>query len=341
MGQFDASLGAILIGTWVDCMLYMWEITQMYICFKRFPNDHSFLKATLWLLFLVDTVGAAAGNGTAYLYLITYWGNLEAISRQYWTFPTYCTATACSALIVQLFLLHRFRNLSRNNVITLVLAAMSVTAVRPSSSSSSGSPPDNVHTYQWVGGIYTSAILVKAPHLSQRAQLVTPVTIWFVSSTACDVSITLSLVWQFRRVRTSFKTTQTMLSRLTSMAIRTGCVTSVFALLILAFFLQNPQGSIAVGLNSCFGRVYALTMLYNLNTRASIRRAATSRSGTSGASGGPSFTPGNAAIDLGQIRVETQVVSDYERPQKSDGYYVDESMLRDDGTLGRRAVKTV
>ncbi|EIN12214.1 hypothetical protein PUNSTDRAFT_124206 [Punctularia strigosozonata HHB-11173 SS5] len=305
MGQFDASLGAILIGTWVDCMLYMWEITQMYTCFNAFPNDHPFLRATLWLLLLVDTVGAAAGCGTAYLYTITYWGNPEAISRQYWTFPMYCTATACSAFIVQLFLLLRFWNLSRNHVLTCVLFAMSLTAL--------------------IGGIYTSVILGIAPLLSQRGRVVTPVTIWFVSSTACDVSITLNLVWQFRRVRTSFKTTQTMLSRLTSMAIRTGCVTSFFALLILSFFLQNPQGSIAVGLNSCFGRIYALTMLYNLNTRASIRQAGSSGGDGISAGAGQNVTSGNAAIDLGQIRVDTQVVSDCGRSRRSESTY-DEPM---------------
>ncbi|EIN12213.1 hypothetical protein PUNSTDRAFT_81418 [Punctularia strigosozonata HHB-11173 SS5] len=318
MGQFDSSLGAILIGTWVDCMLYMWEIAQIYHCFKHFPHDRRSLKATIWLLFLVDTVGTAAGNGTAYLYMITYWGDMPAISKQYWTFPTYCLATACSAIIVQFFLLYRFWNLSRNHFITGFMSLLGITAL--------------------VGAIYTSFTLVKEPNLSQRARVVTPVTIWFASSAACDVLIAVSLVWQFQRVRSPSRSTKTMLSKLTGMAIRTGSITSLFALLVLGTFLHDPQGSIAVGINSCLGRIYALTMMYNLNTRTKIRLAAVSRNT---ANHGPTVTAGVTGLGFSQFRVDTEVVTDYEPAPTTDQYQLDQTTLGEDDVPADKPDKVV
>ncbi|EIN08325.1 hypothetical protein PUNSTDRAFT_126411 [Punctularia strigosozonata HHB-11173 SS5] len=313
MGALDASLGAILIGTWIDCMLYMLELTQIYTFFTRYPKDHPLLKATIWVLLLVDTVGSAAGNGTAYLYTITYWGDAEAITKQYWTFPTYCTATACSAAIVQSFLIFRFWNLSKTHLLAVVLVCMSLSAL--------------------VGGVWTAVAVSIFSDLAQRPRIVTPVTLWFAATAATDISITLCLVWQLRRVKnkTVFKATQSMLSRLTGMAIQTGSVTSVFAIVILGFFLKNPSGSIAVGVNECFGRVYTLTMLYNLNNRRSIRNGVSSKSGTSG----PDLEAGNsAAIDLSQIRVEhqTHTVQDYSLPVKTRDYATERTQS-DDGSL--------
>ncbi|EIN12192.1 hypothetical protein PUNSTDRAFT_130461 [Punctularia strigosozonata HHB-11173 SS5] len=301
-------------------MLYMWEITMIWTCFSRFPNDHILLKATIWALLAVDTVGVAATNATAYLYVVTHWGDLVGISKEYWSYPLYCVATAFSALIVQSFLIFRFWNLSKNHILTALIWCISWAA--------------------WVAGIYTSALLVKFPFLTQRDKFVTPVAVWFGCSTACDLAITLSLVWQLRKVKTPFASTQTLISRLTNMAIRTGCVTSFFALLILALYAQDPAGSIAVAFNSCFGRIYALTMMYNLNTRDSIRRAGASRSG---GTSGQNVTNGNAAIDLSNIRVDTQVVSDYGRPSKNGPtYYPDQNTIGDDRSFGsERTAKAV
>jgi hypothetical protein len=63
----------------------------------------------------------------------------------------------------------------------------------------------------------------------------------------------------------------------------------------------TDAAAVAVGFNECFGRIYALTMLYNLNTRSTLRRGQNSKTHTTG--GGVTTTVANAAaIDLSQIR---------------------------------------
>ncbi|EIN08343.1 hypothetical protein PUNSTDRAFT_68460, partial [Punctularia strigosozonata HHB-11173 SS5] len=100
-------------GTWANAMLYMLEILQIYSCFRTYPSDPLLLKLSICFLLLVDTVCSVAGCATAYLYSVTFWGdcNQAGIEKQYWSFPTYCSATALAAVIVQSFLIYKFWNL--------------------------------------------------------------------------------------------------------------------------------------------------------------------------------------------------------------------------------------
>ncbi|EIN08342.1 hypothetical protein PUNSTDRAFT_134730 [Punctularia strigosozonata HHB-11173 SS5] len=145
----------------------------------------------------------------------------------------------------------------------------------------------------------------------------------------------MGLVWQLRRRvgSKSLQATQTMLQRLINMAIRTGFVTSFFAILVLAFFLQNVEGGVAVGLNECLGRIYALTMLHNLNSRRAIREAGTASG--SGGSGNPE-TRNRGAINLTRIRVDhhTITASDVEGvPPKRNDYDPEDATQSDDGSV--------
>lgn len=59
------------------------------------------------------------------------------------------------------------------------------------------------------------------------------------------------------------------LGKLTSVAMETGAMTSLYGLLALACFLAQPHSNVDIGIIGCLGRLYTLTLLYNLHLRSS------------------------------------------------------------------------
>jgi hypothetical protein len=84
----------------------------------------------------------------------------------------------------------------------------------------------------------------------------------------CDICLALSLVFHLRRLESAFAATRGLLHRLAAAAAQTGAVTSLLALAALAAFLQDTRSNVVIALEFALGRVYTLTLLYNLALRA-------------------------------------------------------------------------
>ncbi|KAH9855621.1 hypothetical protein C2E23DRAFT_882996 [Lenzites betulinus] len=280
MGALDQSLGALLIGTWFNAMLYMLEITQMIKYYRTFPKDRFAFKLMVAFSFLVDTLGTANNCACVYLYTITNWGNGQFLLVQGWTIPTYLALSGLSAFICQLFLCWRFFNFSKNYFVTPFLVATTFVA--------------------FIGSDINADTVVKFPKYEQRDHNIKTVTIWLVASAAADICIAAALVWTLRGIKSSFSGTKSLVRRLTFSAIQTGCATSLLAVICLIFYRINTESNITVGFGFCLGRAYTLTMLFNLNTRVT-GRADTSH--TTGRSSGIHDLEREAGtnIDLGSM----------------------------------------
>ncbi|KAI0668861.1 hypothetical protein C8Q78DRAFT_1070939 [Trametes maxima] len=247
----DDSIGALLIGSWFNCMLYMVEIIQTWNYYRTFPRDRIVLKFAVALSFVVDTLATADNCACVYLYTITHWGDPPCLLVQNWTIPTYLTLAGLSAFICQLFLVWRFWNFTKNKWITPFLVGVAITA--------------------FVGSDVNANTVVRFPKYEQRDHNIKTVTIWLVASAAADVLIAASLVWTLRRIKSSFDGTQSLIRRLMYSAVQTGSATSLLAIICLIFYRINTEANITVGFGFCLGRAYTLTMLFNLNTRVTGR----------------------------------------------------------------------
>ncbi|KAE9397919.1 hypothetical protein BT96DRAFT_921124 [Gymnopus androsaceus JB14] len=249
MAALDTTLGALLIGTYANSLLYMVEILQVYRYYRSYPGDHVVLKGVVLLAFLIDTLSTLGNYSCVYLYTITHWGDESYVVNQYWPIPVYLITTGLSAFIVQTYLNHRYWRLTKHYIVTPILLLFSLTALG--------------------GSIATAAIIVKFPLYNERSEVTVPVTVWLVASAVSDVCIALALIVQLQRVRsqTSFKSTKSLISRLTTSAIQTGAPGATVATIALIVYLNNPDENVSVGLAFCLGRIYCLTMLNNLNSR--------------------------------------------------------------------------
>ncbi|KAI0634954.1 hypothetical protein C8Q77DRAFT_664397 [Trametes polyzona] len=280
MGALDQSLGALLIGTWFNAMLYMLEIMEVIKYYRTFPKDRLAFKLTVAFSFFVDTLGTANNCACVYLYTITNWGNPSFLLVQGWTIPTYLALSGLSAFVCQLFLSWRFWNFSKNWYITAFLVATTLVA--------------------FIGSDINADTVVKFPKYEQRDHNIKTVTIWLVASAAADVCIAAALVWTLRGIKSSFDGTKSLIRRLTYTAIQTGSATSVLAIVCLIFYRINTESNITVGFGFCLGRAYTLTMLFNLNTRVTGRVDA-SRTGPSQTSGVHDLEAAGTNINLNSL----------------------------------------
>jgi len=291
----DNTLGAILIGTWINCMLYMLEIVMVITFFQRFPNERPWLKVLVAFALFVDTLGTADNNACVYLYTISHWGDSVYLSIQNWPVPAYVILSGLSACVTQLFLCWRYFTLTKNYYVTPFLVAFSLTS--------------------FAGALVNAATVVAHSTYAERDFNIKTVTLWLVASVAADMAIAIALVTALRAMPTAFRNTQSMIRRLIASAISTGSATSLLAVVCLILYLYDTHVNITVGFGFCLGRAYTLTMLFNLNQRRSGRSAdVTAMTGSAGVN---NFSLGNIATRPNDISVGVHQVVHIDDGSKS------------------------
>ncbi|KAK0203558.1 hypothetical protein DFS33DRAFT_1383804 [Desarmillaria ectypa] len=264
MGAYDDPLGSILIGTWVSSLLFMLIIQETIKYYRSFKRDSLVLKTFVGVAITVDAVSLIADYADVYLYTITHWGKVdlallsgsqliiiqgdkEFIQNQYWPVTLYLSTTAVTAFLVQCFLVNRYWILTRNVVVASILVLLVIVA--------------------FGGSLSTAIMLTIYNAYADRHHAKIPVTLWLTSTAVTDIAIAAVLIWQLYNMKTSFKSTEGLIQRLMRSAMQTGSTTSVVAVLVLITYLVNNESNIETGFAFILGRLYILTLLYNLNVR--------------------------------------------------------------------------
>ncbi|KAJ7600025.1 hypothetical protein C8J56DRAFT_1037642 [Mycena floridula] len=256
MGYNDV-FGSVLIGTWIASALYMLVVLQSWRYFQQFPDDNKIRRALVCSALFICTLALTAEYVYVYLYTVTYWGNVELVSKQYWPAPLYVTSNTVIGTIVNSFMIHRFYSLSKNIWMTIVLGLMTLTAL--------------------AGSFMVGIMLQIFSTLADRPKIETATLLWTISSAGADFSIAMALIWQLRRMKSAFKETQTLIRRIIIGTIQTGCTTTIVAIVALVTYLANPQSNVPTALEFPQGPLYVLTLLYNLNLRRHYTPNATGR----------------------------------------------------------------
>ncbi|KAI0316735.1 hypothetical protein OF83DRAFT_221986 [Amylostereum chailletii] len=238
MGQFDETLGVLLLGIIFNTYLYG-IVSYQFAAYWRTPfNDRPTLKVMVLVLFLLDTVHSAAEIYMAWEYCVTNFNNPSILAEALWPYTFTPPATALAALITHTFLGYRVYRLMNNNIYIygciLVVASASFTL-----------------------GVYcgTRAWIIR--FAAGFDVLTKPVTAWLSVQAGLDLCITGLLSFALLRSRTGFRKTDTIVNRLIRGAIQTGVFAAVFALGDLVTFIKYP--------NTNFYGMFAIPVCGNLS----------------------------------------------------------------------------
>ncbi|KAJ7349656.1 hypothetical protein DFH08DRAFT_1079061, partial [Mycena albidolilacea] len=248
----DIVLGALLVATWANSVLYTIEITQAAYYYRHFKHDNWKLKLLVSSAIAIDMVSMIANYSSVYLYTITHWGDLAYVQNQYWFDPLYLFATGIMAALVQSFLAARYWFLTRNKFITLTLFFFITAAL---------------------GGAFAGGITIAIyPEYTNREKATIPATTWMITGVVADISIASALLFKLMKAKSSFVGTRSssassLLNRLMAQTIQTGTSSASIALAALIAFLAKKESNIPTGIAYCLSRVYCITLLANLNSR--------------------------------------------------------------------------
>ncbi|KAJ7811074.1 hypothetical protein B0H14DRAFT_1476010 [Mycena olivaceomarginata] len=258
--SLDTVTGALLVGTWVNSLLYTVEIIQVARYYRNFKSDGWMLKLFVGITCAVDALGMIGNYACVYLYTVTHGFDPSYLTNQYWPVPLFAFTTGITAALVQLFLVVRYWRLTKNVLVVLILSFFVIASL---------------------GGAFSAGVtLILFPAFTERAKIKVPGLIFLVSEAVSDLSISGALIWQFRKAKTAFQDTRSILDRLVTQTMQTGAAGATIAAAAAVAYLLNNESNVPVGIAYCLGRVYILTMLANLNIRQSGRTGA-SRATTS------------------------------------------------------------
>ncbi|KAF8198861.1 hypothetical protein K438DRAFT_1966826 [Mycena galopus ATCC 62051] len=237
--SFNANifLGALLVATWANSILYPVEIIQAVHYYRHFKQDNWMLKFLVSSAIVIDSVSMIANYSSVYLYTVTHQGDLAYLQNQYW---------AMTAL-AQGFLAARYWRLTRNKFITLTLFFFITVTI---------------------GGAFSSgAAIALFPEYADRNKTIIPGTTWLFTEAVTDISIAAALLWELRKVQASLTATKSLVKRLVAQTIQSGTAGASIALAALIAFLVNKESNVPTGFAYTLGRIYCITMLANLNSR--------------------------------------------------------------------------
>ncbi|KAJ3933453.1 MAG: hypothetical protein NXY57DRAFT_959944 [Lentinula lateritia] len=127
-----------------------------------------------------------------------------------------------------------------------------------------------------------------------------------VIATVDDIVIAIVLSFLFQTSKNGFRSTSTILNKLTLHAVNTGAITSICAISTLVSMLAAPNTLIYVAFYFCIGRLYTASLLATLNARNGVSNAANNVETTSGRMSPLAFRSfaNGSAIDMGLFNKE-------------------------------------
>ncbi|TFY81198.1 hypothetical protein EWM64_g2814 [Hericium alpestre] len=220
--------------------------------YLSFPKDRTWIKFTVYGLFIIDTFHTVIVTDVGWSFLCTGWGDLNALRFTSWGFniiPLSEESTLAAAW-VQFFFAWRIRTLGMQGshpwiwqAVTLLIVLVAL--AQGSAGIAAGIRFTLLADIEQFHIIYGSAS-VRAISSETDLTDVLVLQTWLAGSAACDVLIAVSMVilLSSAKKRAYGEKSDRLLSRLIRMTVETGAVTATAAVLDLAFFLGQAQNNL-------------------------------------------------------------------------------------------------
>ncbi|KAJ7596601.1 hypothetical protein C8J56DRAFT_917853 [Mycena floridula] len=229
-----------LISSWFNTILYTAElIGGLYILFKW--DIARGYKFCIWTALVVDGLATICTFSNAYLYCIIYRDSFPMFNL--WPVPVQIITQYVSACITQGVFVYRYWSLSRNQYVTVFLGLMIL-----------------LHL---IWGIIVGVVVAVHP-IFDNPFGVKATAIAAATCAATDLFIAISLVFLLGRIKTSYRSTSSLLRRLSIQALTCGVATSAMTVLMLILFFIPALFFGFQVVFSCMGRIYTLTLICNI-----------------------------------------------------------------------------
>ncbi|EIM84074.1 uncharacterized protein STEHIDRAFT_170466 [Stereum hirsutum FP-91666 SS1] len=251
MGEYDTTIGVLLVGLFFNIFLYGLVCYQFLLYYMSPHKDRLYIRALVGALFVVDTIHAGVSVYSAWETCVTNFNNPAILFRVSWTITFTACATALTALLSQSFLGWRVFLFTKSKILAAIIFVFSFTSF----------------ICGMIAGVQCGILgeVALLPTISIVSLL------WLVFQTSADIIITVSLCWSLWRSRTGFRKTDSLIFRVMRGAIQTGLFVTIFALGDMFSFHFNPTTNLYAMFAFPIGRIYTNTLLDTLLSRREMK----------------------------------------------------------------------
>ncbi|KAF7296878.1 hypothetical protein MIND_00919300 [Mycena indigotica] len=277
MADLELLTGPMLAGTQANWLLLGTLTLQVYKFFVCFPKERAWIKAMVYTLFILECTQTGVTSHFAYSLLVLGWGNPAVFAKLPWSSLATPIFTGITSATVQIFFAWRIYTLKGEHLLAKLVCVLIVMASFLGLMSS-------------LAAFVTDGLFAVTTELSKLPPLMTGVKVWLIGSAVCDVLITISMliILTQYRMKTPWKRTDSIITKLIYNVIETGAITTIVAVADVTLFIVSSQTNLHQTPAFMLGKLYTNVLLATLNARAvmgtpsGLNAASGDREGTHG-----------------------------------------------------------
>jgi hypothetical protein len=235
-------------------VIYGISIFQAYRYFSKYSTtDSSLLRGFVAVLMVIDTFHIILDCHFFYHYTVSNFGNLEALGVAIWSIAVQIAVGGIISSSVQFFYAYRIHQLSVSMIVPMLICTLSLT--------------------QTIMGIVTCVKVLQLKFFA-AGNLSLPFGIsTLASEVACDVSITMAMLYYLHKGKTGFKATNRAVTMLMQYMVNSGGLTTMAAIAGVVAWTVSPGTLVNVLFFMIMIRLYPCSFLSILNSREKVRMA--------------------------------------------------------------------
>ncbi|KIY64044.1 hypothetical protein CYLTODRAFT_425576 [Cylindrobasidium torrendii FP15055 ss-10] len=246
------TVGPLISGTWIQQLLLGFILAQMFDYYRdHYARDAVFNRYMVGLLLFFNLFIGGQDFHVLWRVTVQYYGDYSMFDLQEWTMWTEPLFTAVVGLLAQTFFVMRAWKIAHSIPVLILLSALTL--------------------FSFGSGITVSSFFIKYERFSSLSQFKTPITLWLVSTSVCDLAISAVLVYYLVKSKTTFKKTDRVINRIIQLAMETSSLTAFVAMMNLVLFLPLQTTAYHLLPQFSISRVYTLTVMATLLARGSLR----------------------------------------------------------------------
>ncbi|KAF9016161.1 hypothetical protein BDZ89DRAFT_414354 [Hymenopellis radicata] len=251
MGLYDNTLGVLLIAIFLNTYFFGFVCYQYLAYFNAGFKDPVWIRVTVSLHALNDTVYSAAIIYMAWIYAVENYDNPLIFLSIPWPYAYTPIAIGISAILSHQFLVYRAFRLLGSRLVYVGIMTLSLGTF---------------------AGALTSGIKTwRLSSIGDVHSLKNYLYVWQGLQTATDLIVCCTLSYALYRSRTGFEHTDSVIYRLIRSAVQTGVFVVIFAMGHLISYILSPDTLIYSVFAACTGRMYSITLMDTLHCRSQLR----------------------------------------------------------------------
>ncbi|KAI0929976.1 hypothetical protein AcV5_006804 [Taiwanofungus camphoratus] len=228
-------------------------VVQVYFYHLWFPHDAIALKCFVYGILAYETVQTGLVTAVAFDVYVYGYGNMTALVNFHNTWFSVTIMCSVISAAVQCFFAWRIWVVARSRVLLAVILFLSVGQM-------------------CVGIVGGSKLRVVDPSAASSSSVTPIISTWLAGAALVDVIIAIAMTIQLLKAKTGIPYTDALVNRIIRLVVETGTLTATIAVLDVIFFTVLNKTLLHECPALILAKLYANTLVTNLNNRVIMNR---------------------------------------------------------------------